>query len=108
MKNLYIFSIFFIILISVFFATKINISSKSINEFRYACQKGKTPFDVLLTKTQTIKFQDSSYGKMVTTIDNSSQGNGKYWLYSINGKEATTAANLYICEDSEEIKWELK
>lgn len=75
--------------------------------FRYECQSGKTAFDVLDEKFK-VEFTESSFGKLVTSIDGKSQGDGKYWLYSINDKEATMGATAYTCNGSEEIKWELK
>jgi hypothetical protein len=73
----------------------------------YECEAGKSAFDVLDEKNE-IKYSESSFGKLVTSINGKSQGDGKYWLYSIDEKEATVGANAYICIGKEEIKWELK
>lgn len=82
--------------------------SPSIKEvFSYECEANKTAFDVLDEKFE-VEFSESSFGKLVTVIDGKSQGDGKYWLYSIDGKEATMGATAYICNGKEEIKWELK
>lgn len=75
--------------------------------FRYQCDGGKTAFDALDEKAE-VEFSESSFGKLVTSIDGKSQGDGKYWLYSVNDKEATVGASVYICNEGEEIKWELK
>lgn len=88
-----------------------NISSPSTEtskEISYKCEKEKTAFDVLIEKYPDTKFESSSFGKLVTSIDGKMQGNNKYWLYSINNKEATIGASSYICQDQETIKWELK
>jgi hypothetical protein len=75
--------------------------------FSYECQAGKSAFDVLDEKAE-VEYDESSFGKLVTSIGGKSQGDGKYWLYSIEDKEATVGATAYICQGSEEIKWELK
>lgn len=77
------------------------------NVFNYKCEVGKSAFDVLNQKAK-VEFSESSFGKLVTSIDGNSQGGGKYWLYSVDEKEATVGATAYICIGKEEIKWELK
>lgn len=74
----------------------------------YKCEIGKTAFDLLLEKYPETKFEEGSFGKFVTSIGGKEQGNGKFWLYSINEKEATIAASSYNCIESEDIIWELK
>jgi hypothetical protein len=92
------------------------ISTKSVvpeqpsvekNLFNYKCEVGKSAFDVLNQKAK-VEFSESSFGKLVTSIDGKSQGGGKYWLYSVDEKEATVGATAYICTGKEEIKWELR
>jgi hypothetical protein len=85
----------------------IQSSSSMKQAFRYECEKGKSAFDVLDEKAN-VQFSESSFGKLVTSIDGKAQGDGKYWLYSINDKEATVGATAYICNGNEAIKWELK
>ena len=109
MKKSYpIFSLIILLIAGYLFSQQIHPVPKTITTLSYQCQKGKTAFDLLLVKAQAVKFQDSSYGKMVTTVNNTPQGNGKYWLYSINDKEATVGASEYKCIGEENIKWELK
>lgn len=74
----------------------------------YNCEKGKSAFDILLEKFPNTKTEDSSLGKFVTSINGMKQGNGKYWLYSIDNKEATIGATQYFCQDQETINWNLK
>lgn len=76
--------------------------------FSYGCQKGKTALEMLYQRTDFVETEDSTLGKFVTSIGNTPQGNGKYWLYSIDGKEATISASSYICQNQEKIRWELK
>lgn len=74
----------------------------------YDCEVGKTAFEVLEEKASNVEFEGSSFGRMVTGINGIKQGSGKYWLYFINGKDATISADSYICSEEEKIKWELR
>jgi hypothetical protein len=74
----------------------------------YKCEEGKTAYDLLLSNSYAVKSQDSSMGKFVTSINNKPQGGGKYWLYKINGEEATVGATNYKCVGKEDILWELR
>ncbi|MBI3485435.1 DUF4430 domain-containing protein [Candidatus Daviesbacteria bacterium] len=77
------------------------------SQVSYNCQAGKTAFEVLQDKNQ-VQFQGSSFGRMITAINGKNQGQGKYWLYFIDGKEASVSADAYLCQGNEQIKWELK
>jgi hypothetical protein len=74
----------------------------------YNCEAGKSAFEMLAINSVNLETKDSSFGKMITKINETEQGDGKYWLYSIDDKEATVSADTYICQDSERVKWELK
>lgn len=103
---------FSLILISAFFLTGCSLQTTVItqpnNKVSYSCLKDKTAFDSLTLNGNTVEFQDSSYGKMITSINNVPQGNGKYWQYSINDQYAEVGADAYQCLGSETITWELK
>lgn len=73
----------------------------------YECAPGKTAFE-LLQSTHQVDFSQTSYGKMVTSIDGIPNGDGKYWLYLVDDKEATVGAEAYHCVNAEQINWELK
>lgn len=76
--------------------------------FLYKCEQGKNAYDRLLETYPSIETEDTSFGKLVTSIAGVTQGNGKYWLYFVNDKEATVGAQAYICQNQEQIKWELR
>ena len=76
--------------------------------FSYKCQQGKSAFERLTESYPSVQTKGSSFGKMITSISGILQGNGKYWLYSVDDKEATVGAEQYICQSEEDIKWELR
>jgi hypothetical protein len=80
------------------------ITSNPRADFLYMCEAGKSALD----NKDEVEFDESSFGKLVTSINNQKQGNNKYWSYLIDGKEASVGASTYICQGGEEIKWELK
>lgn len=74
----------------------------------YNCAKNETAYTALTKSGHTAQTKDYSFGKMIVAIDNILPENNKYWLYSINGQEATISADTYHCQNNEQIKWELK
>ncbi|MDD3002866.1 MAG: DUF4430 domain-containing protein [Candidatus Shapirobacteria bacterium] len=84
------------------------IISESINKIDYPCLKGKTAFDSLTESGNKMEFQQSSLGKMITSINGIPQGDGKYWQYSVDNKYAEVGADSYQCQGGEIITWELK
>ena len=103
---------FSLILISALFLTGCSLKTTPIvesnNKITYPCIKNKTAFDSLTANNNTVEFQESSYGKMITSINNVPQGNSKYWQYSINDQYAEVGADAYKCLGGEIITWELK
>lgn len=78
------------------------------NKISYPCLKDKTALDSLTANGNTMEFQESSYGKMVTSINGLTQTDGKYWQYLINDQSAQVGADAYKCQGGETIIWELK
>jgi len=95
------------------FSTQIPEASNEVlpvsntTKVEYECEKDKTAFELLEEKNQ-IQASESDFGKFVVTINGVEQGEGKYWLYSVDDKEATVSATGYVCQGQEKIKWELK
>lgn len=52
--------------------------------------------------------QYPSLGIFVNEINNTKGGEGKYWIYYVNGEEATIGVSEYILKGGDIIKWELK
>lgn len=74
----------------------------------YKCKSEKTALELLQETASDVRIREYSFGTQVLSINGAEQGNGKFWLYKVGGKEATVAADLYTCYDNEEIKWELR
>lgn len=71
-------------------------------------KEGQTALD-LLQESRTVKTKEYSFGVLVESIDDIENGAAnKYWIYSINGQEATTGASAYILQPNDQIKWEFK
>lgn len=83
------------------------LQTSNVEKIEFNCESGKSVFETL-QDSHNIKFTESDLGNLVTSIDEVEQSDGKYWLYSINDKEATVGASTYICQDAEKITWELK
>lgn len=63
----------------------------------------------LLSKTKQIEIQESSLGKLVTSIEGVKNGTQKkYWTYMVNGKEGDVGAAEYILKANDMIEWEFK
>lgn len=63
----------------------------------------------LLEESRTVKTKEYSFGVLIESIDDVENGTAsKYWIYSINGQEATTGASAYILQPDDQIKWEFK
>ncbi|MDD2224985.1 MAG: DUF4430 domain-containing protein [Candidatus Shapirobacteria bacterium] len=82
--------------------------SQSTNKIGYPCLKGETAFSSLTVSGNKMEFQQSSLGKIITSINGIPQGEGKYWQYSIDDKYAEVGADAYQCQGGEIITWELK
>lgn len=49
-----------------------------------------------------------SLGIFIDEINGQKAGSGKYWIYSVNGEEATVGISNFILKDGDIINWELK
>lgn len=74
----------------------------------YSCDSGESAFDALKKHISKVDSRKTQSGEFVISINGVDQGGGKYWIYSIDGKEATVSADTYICQGSERIDWQLK
>lgn len=71
---------------------------------------GSSVLDVLrqLKQAQLVT-KDYSFGTLVESIDGVKNGtNQKYWLYSVNKKEATISASQYMVKHDDQVVWEFK
>jgi hypothetical protein len=47
-------------------------------------------------------------GVFIDEINGIKGGNGKYWIYYVNGKESSVGVSNYILDENDIINWELK
>lgn len=60
----------------------------------------------LLNKTKSIEIKESSYGKLVDSIEGvKNNTDSKYWLYYINGEPASVGAADYMLKQNDKIEW---
>ena len=87
-----------------------NIEEDQENQIAYQCEAGKSALAVLFDQVgkANVGIKEYSFGKQVIAINQIVQGDNKFWLYTIDDKEATASADSYICQGEEKIKWELK
>jgi hypothetical protein len=88
--------------------TATNEKSDQKNVITYTCLKNETALSALQKGNHQVETKQYSFGKTVISIDGKEQGNNKYWLFAINGQEATVGAEAYKCTGTEKITWELK
>ncbi len=63
----------------------------------------------LITKSHLTQTKEYSFGTLVESIDNVKGGtDGKYWLFYVNGKQATVGAGDYKLQSGDSIEWRLE
>ena len=67
---------------------------------------GETAMDVLL-KSEKVEVKKYSFGMMVESINDVKGSGENFWLYFVNGKEASVGASDYKVKPNDEIKWVL-
>ena len=71
-------------------------------------KEGDTVLDLLI-KTKNPEIKEYPFGKAVESIDGIKNGTDKkYWLYSVNGKEANVGAGDYKLTQDDKVVWERK
>ncbi len=74
---------------------------------KYPGEEGKTALMLLKIHTDA-QTKTSSYGEMVTSINGQDGGGTKYWMFYVNGKEASVGAGAYTTHDGDSIEWKLQ
>lgn len=71
-------------------------------------QEGTTALDVLI-QSKNIEVKEYTYGKLIESIEGIRNGQDqKYWMYYINGKEASVGAAEYALQSHDKIEWKFK
>ncbi|MCX6812821.1 MAG: DUF4430 domain-containing protein [Candidatus Berkelbacteria bacterium] len=84
--------------------TTINNNAKVVE---YDGEDGKTVFQILKDKYQ-VDSTDSSAGVLVNAIGSVKNTSTLFWLYSVNGVDATVSADHYFTKNDDKVKWEYK
>lgn len=69
--------------------------------------RGETAL-VGLKKSHEVETKHYSFGDLVEVIDGVSGGDGKYWIYYVNGKSAKVGASQYVLKTGDKILWRLE
>ena len=80
-----------------------SISSDSIL-IELAGVDSQTVFD-LLRNSHQVEFKSSVMGVFVTAIDSIENGDGAYWMCSVNDSMPQIACDKYITKDGDVVKW---
>lgn len=86
---------------------EVDDSQLAADAVTYSCQLGQTAFEVL-ADNHDLQYDQTSFGKLVTSIDGLEAGDGQYWFYSIDGQPAQVGADSYHCQGEELIQWTLQ
>lgn len=88
-------------------STPTNNTTQSTDSLSYQGENGKTALELLKQKAQ-VETKDSSFGEYVTAINGNDGDGQKYWLFYVNGKQASEGAGTYKTQDGETIEWRLE
>ena len=85
-----------------------DVKAASTKEVSYKGEEGKTALE-LLRQHATVVTKDSSYGPYVDSIGGVKGGtDGKYWMFYVNGQQATVGANDYVTKAGDTIQWKFE
>ena len=66
--------------------------------------ESKTVLDVL-RDSHSVEMRSSAMGAFVVSIDSIENGNGAYWLYSVNGDMGQVACDRFLTRPDDTIRW---
>lgn len=84
------------------------LNQSDLTKLAYNCDMGRSAFEALKRHFSKVDSRDTKSGVFVTSINGIEQGGGKYWIYSINGQDATVSADTYKCKSGDMVSWQLK
>ncbi len=76
-------------------------------QISYHGQNGVTALR-LLERYATVKVKYYSFGDFVTSINGTASSSSKYWIFYVNGKEASSGASIYVTNNNQLIMWRLE
>lgn len=94
---------------------KINITLNVLNEsYVMKIPEGSTVYDAMVflrdnpEKKHKFYFESKDFsglGSFVSSINNKVGKRGMYWLYYVNGKQASVGISKYVLKDGDVINW---
>ena len=66
--------------------------------------ESKTVLDVL-QDSHSVEMKSSAMGVFVIAIDSIENGNGTYWMYSVNGDMGQVACDRFLTRPDDTIRW---
>jgi hypothetical protein len=88
-------------------ASTIQARPTRTDNIHYKGQDGRSAL-ALLKQKAAVQTKQSQYGEYVVSINANDGGGKKYWLFYVNGQEATVGAGAYITKSSDAIEWRLQ
>lgn len=84
------------------------------NKYKVSFSEGDTVYSIMmkLQKENSVNFEFKykeypSLGVFVYEINGIENGDGKYWFYYVNDKEATVGVSKYLLKEGDVISWKL-
>ncbi|HWR83725.1 MAG TPA: DUF4430 domain-containing protein [Candidatus Deferrimicrobium sp.] len=62
----------------------------------------------LLDRDHDVEFQSTISGVFVTAIDSIKNGDGTYWIYSVNDSMPPVAADAFVTSSGDVVKWHFR
>lgn len=70
-------------------------------------EKGENALSLLKEKHE-VQTKQYSFGDMVEAVDGVKGGDGRYWIYYVNGETAKVGASDYKLKEGDKILWRLE
>lgn len=87
---------------------EINVSVYVNGEFiSYVISDNPENAETIFRKVLDIKTKDMNYGSFITAVNNVSQGNGRFWMFYINGGMAPIGVSSYYVRNQDRLELKL-
>lgn len=83
-------------------------NTEQSGEISYKGVEGKTALEILKDTHQVETQSYEGLGEIVIAIDGIKPDGSSYWIYYVNGEQATEGAGTYVTDNDETITWKLE